>query len=194
MTEASQLEKASGWRSIQWWPGLIGLGFAVFLAIDLFRGAERGADFAAVVAASGLVYLGAAALQVPWVAWPVFLLSVGAITLARRGIVPVEATWLMVGLALAFAALGMVRALRRPNRELPLQSLGMLAFGATAALALYVHPVAGALLVAFGLFAHAGWDVYHHAKDKVVVRSMAEFCFVLDVSLGLAILVATLRG
>jgi hypothetical protein len=42
--------------------------------------------------------------------------------------------------------------------------------------------------------AHAGWDVYHHVKNKVVVRSMAEFCFVLDTALAIVIVLATLSG
>lgn len=184
----------SGWRSIQWWPGSIGLALAAFLAIDLFGGAEQGADFAAVVAASGLVYLAAASLEKPSISWPVFLLSVAIITIARRGLIPLEATWAMLVVALLFAAYGVVRASMRPNQDLPLQAAAMIAFGGSAALALFISPVAGALLVAGGLFAHAGWDVYHHVKNKVVVRSMAEFCFMLDSALGIAIVIATLRG
>jgi hypothetical protein len=48
--------------------------------------------------------------------------------------------------------------------------------------------------VAAGLFAHAGWDFYHHRADKVVGRSMSEFCFVLDVLLGLVIVYVTLQA
>ena len=183
----------SGWRSVQWWPASIGLAFAIYLAIDLFSGAERGADFAAVVAASGLVYLAAAALKMPWISWPVFLLSVVVITIARLGLIPLEATWTMVIIAGLVAAFGVARASGRPNRDLRLQAIAMLAFGGLAAMTLFIDPVAGALLVAAGLFAHAGWDVYHHVRNKVVVRSMAEFCFTLDSVLGLAIVIAAVR-
>jgi hypothetical protein len=31
-------------------------------------------------------------------------------------------------------------------------------------------------------------------KNKIVVRSMAEFCFVLDTALGFAVVIATLRS
>ncbi|MGH8167914.1 MAG: hypothetical protein ACREQ1_11785, partial [Woeseiaceae bacterium] len=51
--------------SLQWWPTLAGIGFAAFVAMDMFRGAEQGSDLASIVAASGLVYLAAAALQRP---------------------------------------------------------------------------------------------------------------------------------
>ena len=48
--------------------------------------------------------------------------------------------------------------------------------------------------LAAGLFLHAAWDVYHHWTEKVVVRSMAEFCFVLDTLLALAIVIVTWRA
>jgi hypothetical protein len=34
--------------------------------------------------------------------------------------------------------------------------------------------------VAIGLLGHAGWNVYHHRANRVVVRSPAEFCFIID--------------
>jgi hypothetical protein len=148
----------------------------------------------AVVAASGLVYLAAAALELPWVSWPGFFASVVVITLVRLDLVPVEATWALLAVAALFAAIGLARAVHRPIGDLPLQALAMTVFGATAAVALLVSPFIRALLVAAALFAHAGWDVFHHVKNKVMVRSMAEFCFVLDSVLGLAIVIVTLRG
>jgi hypothetical protein len=187
-------QTASGWRSIQWWPAAIGFAFASHLAVDLFSGTEDGTDFAAVVAASGLVYLAAASLERPSISWPAFLLSVVIITLARLGFILLEATWAMLAVAALFAVYGVARTWRRPNHDLPLQAAAMAAFGGSAALALFLQPVIGALLVTAGLFAHAGWDIYHHVKNKVVVRSMAEFCCVLDSALGIAVVVATLRS
>ena len=73
MTEAPT---GTGLRSIQWWPTVAGIVFAMFVALDLFRGEERGHELASIVAASGLVYLGAAALNQPRVAGLVFLGSV----------------------------------------------------------------------------------------------------------------------
>ncbi|MBP2236999.1 hypothetical protein J2Z31_003513 [Sinorhizobium kostiense] len=200
MTEASEASKSapeaptSSWRSIQWWPAAVGLAFAAFVSIDLLNGSEHGTDLAAIVVASGLVYLAAAALEIPWVSWPVFLLSVVVITVARFGLIPFDATWAMLIVAALFGAYGVIRTLSRPNRELPLQAIAMVFFGGLATVALFISPFVGALLVAAGLVAHAGWDVYHHVKNKVVVRSMAEFCFVLDTALAIVIVLATLRG
>lgn len=197
MTEASKSaseSRTSGWRSIQWWPAAIGMAFAAFVSIDLLNGSERGTDLAAIVVASGLVYLAAAALEIRWVSWPVFLLSVVVITLARLGLIPFDAASAMLIVAAIVAVYGVVRALRRPNRELPLQAIAMIVFGGLATVALFISPFVGALLVAAGLVAHAGWDVYHHVNNKVVVRSMAEFCCVLDTVLAIVVVLATLAG
>jgi hypothetical protein len=42
---------------------------------------------------------------------------------------------------------------------------------------------------AFALLGHAAWDAHHYLRDRVVARSYAEFCGVLDLLVGAAILV-----
>jgi hypothetical protein len=69
--------------------------------------------------------------------------------------------------------------------------LALAGFGAAAAAALLVNPELGAYLVAAGLLGHAAWDAYHHRVNRVVVRSMAEFCLVLDTALAVAIVIVT---
>jgi hypothetical protein len=49
-------------------------------------------------------------------------------------------------------------------------------------------------VVAVGLLGHTAWDVYHHWVNKVVVRSMAEFCGALDTLLAVALVMAAVRG
>lgn len=182
---------SSGWKSVQWWPSLAGVGFAAFVAFDLFRGDQNGADLAPVVAASGLVYLAAAALGKPWAAWPLFFLSVLVITAAEIGWIHFDPTWGLIGLAVAFFGYGLWRGMVRRHAGLPLQTIAMAGFGAVAAVALVVNGPAGAYLVAAGLLAHAAWDVHHHRANRVVSRSLAEFCFVLDTLLAAAIIVVT---
>lgn len=180
----------SGISSMQWWPALAGIGFAAFVAFDLFSGEEHGGDLAPIVAASGLVYLAAAALEKPSASWLVFFGSVVVITAGKMGFIGVDATWFLLGIAAAFLAYGVVRGTHRSAGGLPLQTIAMVAFGAIAAIALYVNQTAGAYLVAAGLFAHAVWDVYHHWVNRVVSRSMAEFCCVLDTALAIVIVIA----
>jgi hypothetical protein len=178
------------WSSLQWWPTLAGIALAAFVAYDL----SRGRDLASILAASGLVYLGAAALRKPATAWPLFLVTFVVITIASIGLIDFDATWILLGLAGVLFVYGLVRgALSKPG-GLGLQTLAMIVVGAAAGLALLVDPTVGAYVVALGLLAHAGWDAYHHRVNKVVVRSMAEFCFVLDVLLAVAIVIVTLRG
>ncbi|MGH8168845.1 MAG: hypothetical protein ACREQ1_16515, partial [Woeseiaceae bacterium] len=136
----------------------------------------------------------AAALQRPASAWPAFFVSVVVITVAKLGLTGFDATWALLVLAALSVGYGVLRGATRSPGGLPLQTIAMIAFGAIAVTALFVNEVVGAYLVAAGLLAHAVWDAYHHLTNKVVVRSMAEFCFVLDTVLALAIVVATLQG
>ena len=178
------------WSSVQWWPTLTDIALAGFVAFDL----SRGRDLAPILAASGLVYLGAAALQKPATAWPVFIVTFIVITVASLGLLDVDATWVLLGLAGALFAYGLIRGAGHSAGGLPLQAAAMVVVGSVAAIALYVNEVVGAYLVAAGLLAHAAWDAYHHRANRVVVRSMAEFCFVLDILLAAAIVIVTVRG
>lgn len=182
------------WGSLQGWPTLAGIGFAAFVALDMFRGGEDGSDLAPVVAASGLVYLAAAALQKHSTAWPIFFVSVVIITVAKLGLVGFDPTWALLGLAVLFIGYGVLRGATSPTGGMPLQAIAMIGFGAVAAVASIVDGNVGAYLVAAGLFAHAAWDVYHHWANKVVARSLAEFCFVLDTLLAIGIVIVTIRS
>lgn len=91
--------------------------------------------------------------------------------------------------ALVFLVLGIVRGQLRKSGGLPLQTIGMLGFGAIGLLALYVKPPLGGYLVAAALIGHAAWDAVHFRLNRVVPRSYAEFCAVVDLVLGVAILV-----
>jgi uncharacterized membrane protein len=93
--------------------------------------------------------------------------------------------------ATAFLALGVARGLWRRPGGLRLQTLGMLAFGSTVLVALYVNPDLGGKLVAIALIGHAAWDAYHFVRNRVVPRSYAEFCIFVDLLLGAAILSMT---
>jgi Ni/Fe-hydrogenase subunit HybB-like protein len=73
--------------------------------------------------------------------------------------------------------------LRRPD-PFRVQALGMLGFGAVALAGLAVDPDLGRYLVAAGWFGHGIWDFVHLKLDKVVARSYALWCGVLD--LGIA--------
>lgn len=67
----------------------------------------------------------------------------------------------------------------------------MLAVGSTVLVALYVDPALGGTLVGVAILSHGAWDAYHLLRNRVVARSYAEFCGVLDLLLGTSILVMT---
>jgi hypothetical protein len=169
------------------WPTLAGLGFAALIAVDLMSGVE----LAPVLAASAAVYLGAAALRRPAAAWPLFFATAAVITIARLLEDRFEPTWVILAGAVALLIYGLLRGAGRPGYGLPLETLGLLGFGAAAGAALVITPELGAYLVAAGLLGHAAWDVHHHRTNRVVLRSLAEFCLVLDTALAAAIVIVT---
>lgn len=173
--------------ALQRWPILVGLGFAAFIAVSL----DSGVELSKVLAASAVVYLGAAAFKRRSAAWPVFLATfviIGAATFVDLSFDP---AWAVLALGLLLLVYGLVRGAIRPAEGLPLQTLAMLGYGGAAVITLFVNPVVGSYLVAVGLLGHAAWDAYHHWKQKVVSRSMAEFCLVLDTALAVTIIVLT---
>jgi hypothetical protein len=173
------------------WPTAFGIAFAVFAVWGMASGVELGA----VVAASGFVYLGSAALQRRGAAWPMFAMSFVAIGAADFTPWADDfGTWALIGLAVLFAAYGLLRGAARSAEGLPLQAIAMALFGGIAAAVLFIGGDLGAYLVAAGLLGHAAWDVYHHRKDIVVSRSLAEFCFVLDTLVAVIIVVVTVGG
>jgi hypothetical protein len=178
------------------WPSLAATGLTALMADGLTGGGE----LATIVVASALVYLGAAALRRPAAAWVVFfgtfVVLAGARVLAAAvpGAATVEPTWILLGLAVPLMGYGLLTGAVRPPGGLPLQAIAMAVFGAVAAVAVLLGNSVGAYLVAAGLLGHAAWDVYHHRINKVVVRSMAEFCFVLDTLLAVIIVIVTVRG
>jgi hypothetical protein len=170
------------------WPAPVGVAFAAFLVIN--GGASI--DLTYVIAMAALIYVGAAAFRNHVAAWPVFLATVAVIAVTDATKSGADATtWMLLCLGVPLAGYGLLRGAHLPPFGLPLQMLALLGFGALAVIAMLVAPAVGAYLVALGLLGHAMWDAYHHRRNKVVARSYAEFCLVLDAALAVTIVVAT---
>jgi hypothetical protein len=165
------------------WPTAVGVAVAALTAFDL----QDGRELAALTVLMPLVYLGAAVLDRRWSAWVVLFAGIAVLALVPSTPQVVPSMGFLVA-ALVFLALGVARGQWREPGGLPLQTVGMLAFGSIVLVALYVEPVLGGVLVAIGLIGHAAWDVYHYLRDRVVARSYAEFCAVLDLLVGAAVL------
>ncbi|WP_136709284.1 hypothetical protein [Agromyces sp. H66] len=182
-----------GIRMLRRWPTAFGLVFGASLVVAYWFGFADTERMSQVLIAAGLVYLGSAALRLRTAAWPVFAATVVLITTGF--LVPsFDPFWWMLGIAGLLVVVGLVRGALRPPWGMPL------AFGAMALIvvvALAASRLDGpwaALLVAGGLLAHAVWDVVHHRTGRVVVRSMAEFCAVLDTLLAFGIVAVTFLG
>jgi hypothetical protein len=126
-------------------------------------------------------------------AWPLFFATAVVITVARLADDRFEPTWVILASAVALLIYGLLRGAGHPGYRLPLQTVALLGFGAAAAAALMITPELGAYLVAAGLPGHAAWDAYHHRLNRVVVRSLAEFCLALDAALAVVIVIVTMR-
>ncbi|QYN37464.1 hypothetical protein K1T35_09585 [Pseudonocardia sp. DSM 110487] len=170
------------------WPALAGIAFAVLVSIGMANGVEQ----APVLAAAATVYIGCAGLRKPGAAWPIFLGSVVVITVLK--LLDFDPTLIVLGCGAALGVYGLLRGFVRPGYGLPLQSVALLGFGLVAAIALFVDTDLGAYLVAAGLLAHSAWDLYHYRTNRVVTRSLAEFCLLLDASVAVLIVVMTLTG
>ena len=169
------------------WPAFAGAAAALLTVLPILRLGSL-TDVAAVVIASAFMYLGAAALGLRWSAWPIFGVSFVLITIGF--FVPAfDPSWTMIAIAVVLIVYGLLRGRGTPAHGLPLQLAALVILGTLGLIAATLQPQVAAVLIAAGLLAHAGWDLYHHRRDRVVVRSMAEFCLVLDTVLAIAVLV-----
>lgn len=75
-----------------------------------------------------------------------------------------------------------------------LQTAGMVGFGAMTLIAAAVEPRLAVVLAGAGFLAHGIWDAYHYWVNKVVHRTYAEFCGVIDIPTGVALLVVAAVG
>jgi hypothetical protein len=170
------------------WPTALGVAVAALTAFDLRIDGETVSFLSALVVLMPLVYVGAAVVDRRRFAWVVLLAAITPLVLTKvldSGI-NLHPAFLLA--ALAFLALGAARGRLRGPGGLPLQAAGMLVFGGGMLVALYVEPVFGGMLVAVGLLGHAAWDAVHYVRNRVVTRSYAEFCAVVDLLVGAAVL------
>jgi hypothetical protein len=168
------------------WPSALGL-LAAGSAIA--SGANR-ESVAITLGLALLCYLGAAALNRPWIAWAGILGGTLVVTIGELAGI---AWWAAVGIAAAaLVAIGLVG--RAPRPALTAQTAALLGFGAPAVAAVYLNPRIGMILAGVAMASHAAWDVVYWRRNEVVPRSLAEFCLWLDVPLGLALIVLALTG
>jgi hypothetical protein len=164
------------------WPVALALGMAALT----FGGSETAEGLAGLSEALLLLpleYLVVAKLRRREASWLVLVVLTTPF-IVLRALDLIAPTAVFSAVALAVLVWGAVDGqLRRPD-PFRVQALGMLGFGAIALAGLAVDPDLGRYLVAAGWFGHGVWDFVHLKLDKVVARSYALWCGVLDVGIA----------
>jgi hypothetical protein len=184
-------------RVVSRWPTALAVVAAAGVVLVIVRFANEADYFGASIATMAGIYLFAYGLGRPWTAWPAFLLLSALVTILQfahtHGVLPFDAP---VGMAAVLVVLWLWAVVRRRFTDRPtfaVQTAGAAGFAVVTLLCVAVQPTLGALLAGVGILAHAAWDAYHWRTGKVVHRSWAEFCFVLDLIVGAALIIATAR-
>jgi hypothetical protein len=161
----------------------LALAWAAISLLDVGDGLEY--VLLLVLAAAGYLFI--TVVDRPRATWPVLFVLVATVVVLRLlGIDPWPA---LVVLAVALVVVGLIGGQLRRRGLYALQAPAVLAFIALGLAALSVPTDIGRYFVAAGLLGHAAWDAIHWRANKIVTRSFAEWCAVLDLSLGLGILI-----
>jgi hypothetical protein len=168
------------------WPTWLALAWAAVSLADLADGLEYA--FVLLVAATGYLFI--AVVDRSRLTWPVLFGLIAVVVVLRS--LDVDQWPALTVTAFALMAAGLITGqLRRPGLYL-LQSPAAVGFIALGMAALAVPAAIGSYLVAAGLLGHAAWDAVHWRANSIVTRSFAEWCGVLDATLGVGILVTVL--
>ncbi|GII04834.1 hypothetical protein [Planobispora takensis] len=165
------------------WPTAVAIGLTL---LTLSGGDDPDGEvmsLAQVLPALPLLYLVVAKLGRPALSWP--LLGVGmVIIIGARLLDLVAPSTVLLALALVVLVWGVIDEHSRGSGEFGLQAIGMIGFGALALAGLALDPEIGRYVVGAGWLLHGVWDFVHLRRGKVVARSYAEWCGVLDVLIG----------
>jgi hypothetical protein len=170
-------------RWIAWlgrrWPTAL----AVALAILTFGGSQSADEvrsLADVMALLPLEYLIVAKLQRREASWPVATTAI-AVVFGLQALDVIAPSIVLSVVALIVLIWGAVDGQLQRSGDFRVQVLGTIAFGAFALAGLIVNPDVGRYVVAAGWFLHGVWDFVYLKLDRVVARSYAEWCGVVDV-------------
>ncbi|WP_159847535.1 hypothetical protein [Nocardia sp. CY41] len=132
-----------------------------------------------------LIYIGAAAVGRQQATWTVFLvLGVVFALLRLQDWVPPYAALTV----LAANLLGWLAASRGFDSTVRVLAVATAGFATAAIIAVEVGGNVARFVVAAGWIAHSGWDCVHYHSNRTVARSFAEFCAIVDLFVGIAVL------
>jgi hypothetical protein len=161
------------------WPTAL----AVALAVPTFGGgqsADEVRSLADVMVLLPLEYLVVAKLQRRQASWPVALTAI-AVVFGLRAFDVIAPSIVLSAVALIVLIWGAVDGQLQRSGDFRVQALGTVGFGALALAGLVIDPDLGRYVVAAGWFLHGVWDFVYLKLDRVVARSYAEWCGVVDI-------------
>ncbi len=168
-------EVAGGLREV----GRDGRGIDGRPRVDVCRGKHPG-RFGEILPLLPLIYLVVNQIGKPRGTWPV--LGAGLVAVFALPVQDVVApSTVLVACALVFLIWGAVCGTPHGRATFGAQAAGALVFGGLVIAGPAVDPELGRCLVAAGWFLHGVWDFVHLWLDKVVARTFAEWCGVVDV-------------
>ncbi|MDC0766911.1 hypothetical protein [Streptomyces sp. HD] len=171
------------------WPTALAL--AVVALNVIASGSQDVADavggFGEILPLLPLIYLAVNQIGKPQATWPV--LGAGLVVVFALPFQDAVApSTVLVALSLALLAWGALRGTPHGRATFGLQATGALLFCGLGLAGLAVDPDLGRYLVAAGWFFHGVWDFVHLRLDKVVSRTFAEWCGVIDVCVAVQLL------
>jgi len=146
-----------------------------------------GTQNAFILVVGATTYLTIAVVERAAATWPA-LLAVFVAVVALR--VTGDLAPVLTGAAVALlAGAGLARGALRRGRLMAAQLPAAVVFTGAGLLGAGVDPGVGVLVVALGLISHAVWDAVHWRTGGLVRRSFAEWCGVMDLTVGVGLLV-----
>ncbi|WP_031487183.1 hypothetical protein [Streptomyces bicolor] len=171
------------------WPTALAVAFVALTT--LASGSQDLADavggFAETLPLLPLIYVVVHQIGKPRATWPV--LGAGVVVVFALPLQDLVApSTVLVALAAAVLAWGAAFGTPHGRATFGAQAVGALVFCGLALAGLAVDPDLGRYLVAAGWFFHGVWDFAHLRLDKVVSRTFAEWCGVIDVLVAVQLL------
>ncbi|MEV4633580.1 hypothetical protein ACIBED_19910 [Rhodococcus coprophilus] len=164
------------------WPALLALALVGPDVVAAAFGEKGGsAEFLGeALPMLALVYLIMAKIGNRKITWPVVVLVVASVGVARvTGIV--APSTLLIGASLVLLGWVMFTGEIDSKPNMRLQVVGVVFFCGVALAGLAIDPTVGVYVIAAGWFLHGVWDFVHIWRDRVVSKTFAEWCGVIDV-------------
>jgi len=193
MTEVSAQRPA---RLTDRWPTALAIVTVAF-AIGLMALVDNEAElFGPSVTVMAGIYMLAYVIGRPWTAWLAFAVM-STVMSVLQVLHAMDVSWAdpFVGIVVVLALLWLLTIARKRFTDLDtfsLQTAGAVVFGVITLVCAAVAPRLGAAVAGFGFLAHGLWDAYHFRVNKVVHRTWSEYCAVIDIPTGIALIVVAL--